>query len=280
MDLMILFQVISLIIIGISGFFIAWIIMMKYRKKYHRWGRVLTDNVEISEINIQVSNELEIKAYYYLSRDFTYKPPMPGVLLLPYHVKKYPYFEHYACHFAFQGYPTLYIEMHQKGSRQITRDEWISIFPTLKKTLQDQVAVDGNRIGLVGFGLGGMVALQGAALDQGNEIKAICAGAIPVLPEETIQALSSSNRVTLVHSVDDKVCPFGNFESNRDALKLPVDHYLTYHFGGHMLIAQEPTTAAFFSIKLKNALKPAYRILKDKTREYHAQIKEGLQDAK
>ena len=48
-----------------------------------------------------------------------------------------------------------------------------------------------------------------------------------------------SNRVFLIHAINDKVIPFKNFEENRDILELSAENLLIMEKGGHMLKKDE-----------------------------------------
>ena len=52
--------------------------------------------------------------------------------------------------------------------------------------------------------------------------------------------------------------PVEDFEHNKKVLNVGEHNYLLLKYGGHNIIGQEPATAAFFSIKIKQKLKPIY----------------------
>ncbi len=68
----------------------------------------------------------------------------------------------------------------------------------------------------------------------------------PYIIIETLKAkitreewLKLSNRVFLIHAINDKVIPFKNFEENRDILELSAENLLIMVKGGHMLKKDE-----------------------------------------
>ena len=103
--MIILFWILAIFLVAGFTYFTIRIIIMRYAKKYRRWGRVLTDNLIIEEKSFKISDTLTVKGWSYGSTDFIdYEHKMPGVIVIPRRDKKYPYFEHWAAHFALQGY--------------------------------------------------------------------------------------------------------------------------------------------------------------------------------
>lgn len=231
---------------------------MKIDKIRKRWDRVITDNLEMEKISI---NDLEgnvIRCYLYTSRDFLDYNKMPGVIIFPRQDKRYPFFEHWGAHFALQGYPTLCIESYNKKlKREKYIEKYRKIFSIIKKKFCQDERVDGDKLIYFGTDLGAEVVLLEGLPD--DDVKAICGNSMYLIDDNKIKKWKNSNKVYLVHCKDDKIVLLEDFEKNRKNLGLKQGDFLVFNFGGHWGTSVEHSAAAFFSIKIKQKLKPFYK---------------------
>ena len=73
--MIIVFWILAILLVAGFTYFTIRIIIMRYAKKYRRWGRVLTDNLIIEEKSFIISESLTIKGWSYGSTDFIdYEP--------------------------------------------------------------------------------------------------------------------------------------------------------------------------------------------------------------
>ncbi len=257
--MIIVFWILAVFLVAGFTYFTIRIIIMRWSKKYRRWGRVLTDNLIIEEKSFKISDTLAIKGWSYGSTDFIdYEHKMPGVIVIPRRDRKYPYFEHWAAHFALQGYPTLAIEVKDK---KLSTDEFVNkyrpILSIIKEEFIKDKRVDGNKIVYYGIEDSAKVALLEGLKDE--NVKVVCGISMPKIEAPEIDKKDSQTTIYLVHCKDDKVVPITDCMHNVDLLKIPDDDYIVFDQGGHHLFSQEPIAAAYFSIRVKQELKPIYR---------------------
>jgi hypothetical protein len=232
---------------------------MRYKKIHKRWGHVHTDNLIKEEKIFKISDTLEIKGWSYGSTDFIdYEHKMPGVIVIPRRDKKYPYFEHWGAHFALQGYPTLAIEVYNKKS---STNEFVSKYRPILKTIKQEFIkdkrVDVNKIVYYGVEDSAKVALLEGLED--DSVKIVCGISMPKIEAKEIKKEQNGTVIYLVHSKDNKVVPIADFKHNQNLLNIPENDYIVFDLGGQHILSQEPITAAYFSIRIKNELKPTYR---------------------
>ncbi len=181
---------------------------------------------------------------------------MPGVIVLPRQDEKYPSFEHWGAHFALQGYPTLCIEMFDKATaREAFVAEWLKKLPSIIEVLSSDPRVDLHKIVLVGFEDAAEVALRTGLAD--DHVKVICGVSMFRILLEQIP--SSQGKVFLAHCKDDNQATLADFRQNCEVLHLTPREYLLLDLGGHHILSQEATIAAFMSIQIKLRLNPPFR---------------------
>ncbi len=256
--MIIVFWVLFIIFLSIFMYFLLSNYKMKKDKICKRWGRILTDNLIIEKIQINDSKGKAIICYLYISTDFKNYEKMPGVIVLPRRDKKYPYFEHWGAHFALQGYPTLCINLYDKKlSRKKFVNKYQKLIPKIKEKFCQNRRVDPNKLVYFGIDLGAEVALLEGLSD--DDVKVICGYSMYLIDENKIKKWNNSEKVYLVHCKDDKIVSIADFEKNRRNLGLKDGDFLVFDFGGHFILGQEHSCAAFFSIKIKQKLKPVYK---------------------
>ncbi len=253
-----LFWILFMIFLGFFVYFIIRIKKMSHDQIHNRWGRVYTDNIIIDKIQIITPENQKLKGYYYTSTDFTDSDIMPGVIVIPRRDKKYPFFEHWGAHFALQGYPTLCVEVYEK---KLGIDEFITkyrkIMPIIKKRFSQFKRVDKSKLIYFGAELSGKVAILEGLLDE--DVKSICGISVPRIEVNEIKNKGGNQKIYLVHCKDDEIVPIKDFNHNKEIFGLGDTDYILYDYGGHHIISQEPSTAAFFSIKIKKDVNPVYK---------------------
>ncbi len=246
------FWILFCAILGAMAYFIVQIVRIK---RTPRWGIVPTENLIREIVTIPASNRA-VRGYIYTSTDFKGSEPMPGVIILPRRDKKYPSFEHWGAHFALQGYPTLCIELFDKTTaREAFVADWLQKLPAIMKVLVTDPRVDPHKIVLVGFEDAAEVTLYGGLLD--NDVKVICGVSMfRVTPE---QVPKGQGKVFLAHCGDDDMATIADFRHNCEVLRLTPREYLLLNLGGHHILSQEATIAAFMSIQIKQQLNPPFK---------------------
>jgi len=256
--MIILFWILSIVFLSFFIYFIVNIIILRYNKIHKRWGLVLTENLIKEKILLKDSEGNIINCYLYTSTDFKNYDKMPGVIILPRRDKKYPYWENLGAHFALQGYPSICLEVYDKKlSRQAFVEKYTKILPIVKEKLISDSRVDAKKLVYFGIGFAAEVVLLKGLHD--NDVKAICGISMPLIDESKVNQWKNSDKVYLVHCQDDKNVPFSDFEKNCENFGLKKGDFLYFELGGHNLLSQEPIAAAFFSIKIKQKLKPVYK---------------------
>jgi len=257
--MIIIFWILSIFLLSGFTYFLIRILILRYNKIHKRWGRVITDNLIIKEKTFQISEEIAVRGWIYGSTDFIeYDHKMPGIIIIPRRDKKYPFFEHWGAHFALQGYPALCIEVYDKKLSQRTFVE--KYRPILRKIKQEFIqdnSVDPNKI--IYFGCEDSAKLAVLEGIEEEEVKIVCGISMPKIEAEEIQKDRGDTDIYLIHCEDDKVVPITDFEHNRKILKIGPHDFIVYKLGGHNIIGQEPASSAFFSIKVKQKLKPIYK---------------------
>jgi len=260
--MIIVFWILTFFFLGCFAFFVARIIILNRNKIQKRWGRVLTDNLLIEKKSYRISESLTIKGWSYGSTDFIdYEHKMPGVIVIPRRDKKYPYFEHWGAHFALQGYPTICIEIFDKYDKLLTLKAFVDKYRLILRSIKEEFIKD-NRIDaskIIYFGVedsAKVAVLEGL---EDESIKVVCGISMPKIEAEEIQKDTSDTDIFLVHCKDDKVVPFEDHEHNKKVLNVGESDFIEYELGGHHILSQEPTTVAFFSIRIKSKLQPIYR---------------------
>ncbi len=246
------FWIIFCVILGVTAYFLIQIVRIKHAP---RWGIVPTENLIRESLTIPIDNSV-VHGYLYTSTDFKNYEPMPGVIVLPRRDQKYPNFEHWGAHFALQGYPTLCIEMFDKvSSREAFVAKWLLKLPFIKKTLAGNPRVDPRKIVLVGFEDAAEVALRAGLPD--DDVKVICAVSMFRVAPEHVP--SGHGKVFLAHCGDDAQATLGDFRRNCEVLHLTPREYLLLDLGGHHVLSQEASIAAFMSIQIKLRLHPPFK---------------------
>jgi len=231
---------------------------MNRDKIQKRWGRVITDNLLVERIEIENNEGFITNCYLYSSADFIGYEKMPGVIVFPRRDKRYPYFEHWGAHFALQGYPTICIQLYDKNLPvDIFLKKYQNVLQQVKKLLYQEERVNHEELIYFGIDLGGKLALLDGLMDR--NVKLICGISIPLISENEIMDLKNSDKVYLIHCKDDNDVPFSYFETNKKILGLTNENILTFNRGGHYLLSVEHSAATFFSIKIKQALKPIFK---------------------
>ncbi len=246
------FWIVFCAILGVMVYFLVQVVRLK---RAPRWGLVLTEHLVREQLSIPIGNA-HVLGYLYTSIDFKNYAPMPGVIVLPRRDEKYPAFEHWGAHFALQGYPTLCLEMFNKTtSREAFVAEWLQKLPSIKKVLSSDPRVDPCKIVLVGFEDSAEVALRTGLPD--DDVKVICGVSMfHVAPE---YVTSGQEKVFLAHCKDDDQATLAEFRQNCDLLHLTPREYLLLDLGGHHVLSQEATIAAFMSIQIKLRLNPPFK---------------------
>ena len=257
--MIIVFWIIAIFLVAGFTYFTIRIIIMRYNKIAKRWGRVLTDNLIIEEQAFKISDTETIKGWSYGSTDFIdYEHKMPGIIVIPRRDKKYPYFEHWAAHFALQGYPTLAIEVYDK---KLPLQEFVTkyrpILKIIKQEFMKDKRVDTNKIVYYGVEDSAKLAILEGVEDE--HVKIVCGISMPKVETAEIPKNRTNIDVFLVHCKDDKKIPLDIFEHNKKILNVGETDYILFDLGGHHILSQEPITAAYFSVQIKNKLQPIYR---------------------
>ncbi len=246
------FWILFCAILGVMMYFIVQIVRIK---RTPRWGIVPTENLIREPVTFPAGNGV-VRGYIYTSTDFKGSEPMPGVIVLPRRDQKYPAFEHWGAHFALQGYPTLCIDLFDKTTpREAFVAECLQKLPAITKVLASDPRVDPHRIVLVGFEDAAEVALRGGLPD--NDVKVICAVSMSQVAPEHVP--TGQGKVFLAHCGDDDVATLADFRHNCEVLHLTPREYLLLNLGGHHILSQEATIAAFMSIKIKQQLNPPFK---------------------
>jgi len=262
--MIIVFWILAVFLVAGFIYFTIRIIIYRWAKTYRRWGRVLTENLLIEEKEFKISEAITIKGWSYGSTDFIdYEYKMPGVIVLPRRDRKYPYFEHWAAHFALQGYPTLAIEVYDKN---LSIDEFVNKYrPILRQIKQEFVQdprIDTNKLIYFGVEDSAKVAVLEGLKDE--NVKIICGISMPRIEDTEIQENKGDTNIYLVHCKNDKVVPISDFKHNRELLNIPENDYVVFELGGHHILSQEPISAAYFSIRIKDKLQPKYKLIEKK----------------
>ncbi|GAB4331167.1 MAG: hypothetical protein Kow0069_38810 [Promethearchaeota archaeon] len=237
--------------VAFSAFFLGRATRLKLDQRRNRWGRVLTSDLVVKEVELSWTGGSG-KAWAYGSTDFPEDDPnarrMPGVLVLPRKEEKYPQFEHWGAHFALQGYPTLVADLSGKGGAPP--------LSSLLLPLSSLPRVDPESLVVLGMAESALIALD-EGLDR-PDVALVGGFSCPRADPSTLERHAGKGRVVLVHCADDQVATLEDFRANADALKLENWEYLLLKGGGHLLLGQEPSALAFFSIVMKKKLDPAW----------------------
>ncbi len=148
---------------------------------------------------------------------------------------------------------------HKKISRNEYVNRYLALIPKLKDLLREDKAVDPKKLIYFGLGYGAEVALLGGLADK--DVKAICCSSMHLIEEDKLEQYEIIDKIYLVHCKDDKISPYEEFVKNKERLNVKEGDYLVYDLGGHDLLSQEPSTAAFCSIKIKQKLNPIYKLI-------------------
>ncbi|MFX0102376.1 MAG: hypothetical protein ACFFCS_22615 [Candidatus Hodarchaeota archaeon] len=235
-----------------AGYFIGLTIKIKMLP---RWKEIPSPHLVKEELEIAIEGGT-LRGFFYTSIDFEYSSKRPGVLVLPRKDKKYPYFEQWGAVFAFQGYPTLVVEVNNKA---LLKGDFVtnlhSIMGVLKETLCKDSRVDESKIAYFAIEDSAEVAAY-SGLDD-DDVKAICCMGMSLLDEGKIS--NKRGKVFLTHCENDEIVPVEDFRKNCEMLGLNDNDYLLLKFGGHHFLSQEPLPAAFFCIRLREKLQPEFK---------------------
>jgi len=165
----------------------------------------------------------------------------------------------------------------RKGGLQNFLKIWSDLMQVIT-FVQQRKDLDGERIGLIGFSLGGTIALSTGYRDPRLKvIIGVCTafdikktlnswswmlkllvrlfiGINFTIPEEFESQISpkfslkttpeNRARVFLAHCRDDTIVPFFNFEDNVRLLGLPKDNTIVFDSGGHYFLGKEKALVA------------------------------------
>ena len=261
--MIILFWVLLIIFLCFFIFFIIMSFKMKIDKKRKRWGRVISNNLNMEKILINDSESNPIICHLYRSKEFVNYNKMPGVIILPRWDKKYPFFEHWGAHFALQGYPTLCVDIYNKKLKKTEFiEKYRKILPKIKERFCQEKQVKKNHLIYFGIDRGAEIVLLEGLPD--DDVKVICGISMHLVDENKIKMWKNSEKVYLVHCRDDKIVNYGDFEKNMYNLGLKDGEFLVFNYGGHYLLSSEHSAAAFFSIKINQKINPKYEQIVNK----------------
>lgn len=246
------FWITAIAILVVCGYIVFLIIKMLLTP---RWGHIPSPHLEMEELEIPVEGGT-IRGFFYTSIDFKDSGKRPGVIVLPRNDKKYPYFEQWGAHYAFQGYPTLVVEVNNNVLKKGDfKKNLASAMDSIKNTICKKEKVDPNKLAYLGIEDAAEVAVLKGLNDE--DVKVICCMGMSRLEKQKIP--NNPGKVFLAHCENDKVVPVEDFRKNCEILGLTGEDYLLYKFGGHHFLAQEPTTAAYFSIIMKSIFQPEFK---------------------
>lgn len=225
------------------------------KKMKPRWGRVPTE--ALGSATLAIANS-RVVAYLYESTDFTPARAMPLIVVVPSRGTRHPAAEHWAAHFALQGYATVLVDHARvKGTLADFTREIVACFQSIKEGAAKRENVDTGAIALFSLHEPSAAALEIAMNDRA--VKVVAALSAPSLLQDGNRPSKDLEcTVLLAHCKDNKRVPVEAFHENKDALGLGETDYLLLDHGGATFLGQEAVVAGFVSIRFKQVLEPTY----------------------